>query len=70
VAGSGYRSGESVAFTIDSASLGSAIAGTDGTVSLTAVIPSSVASTNATITGVGAGSGYTSTASVHVGKTQ
>jgi hypothetical protein len=68
VTGQGYRSGESVAFTIGSTSLGSAIAGTSGAVSFRAAIPSAEPPGPATISGVGAGSGYTSTGQVLVTK--
>jgi hypothetical protein len=64
--GSGYRNGESVAFTIGSVALGSAIAGTDGTVTLTAPIPGDQAFGPATVTAVGAGSGYTETVGLDV----
>jgi hypothetical protein len=68
VTGTGYRDGESVAFSIGSVSLGSVIASTSGTVSFQTTIPSDQAAGLATISGVGAGSGYTSKASVHVAK--
>jgi hypothetical protein len=68
VTGSGYRNGESVAFSIGSASLGSAIASPSGTVSFQAAIPPGQAAGPATISGVGAGSKYTSRASVSVAK--
>ncbi|WP_328916672.1 MULTISPECIES: Ig-like domain repeat protein [unclassified Streptomyces] len=66
VGGSGYRSGESVAFTFGSVSLGSAIASGDGTVSFQAVLPADAAYGDHTITAVGAGSGRTGTADVDV----
>ncbi|MFD3453085.1 Ig-like domain repeat protein [Streptomyces sp. NPDC058691] len=66
VGGSGYRSGESVAFTLASTSLGSAVADSDGTVSYQAVLPADVAYGGTTITAVGAGSGYTETADIDV----
>jgi len=66
VTGRGYRDGESVAFSLGSVSLGGAIAGASGTVSFQVTIPSGQAPGLATISGVGAGSGYTSTAKVTV----
>jgi hypothetical protein len=68
VTGHGYRNGESVAFSIGSTSLGSAIAGASGAVSFQATIPSAEAPGQVTISGVGAGSGYTSTGQVLVAK--
>jgi hypothetical protein len=68
VTGQGYRSGESVAFSIGSTSLGSAIAAASGAVSFQATIPPDETPGQATISGVGAGSGYTSTADVLVAK--
>jgi hypothetical protein len=68
VTGKGYRSGESVAFSIGSTSVGSAIAGASGAVSFRAPIPPAEAPGRATISGVGAGSGYTSTGQVSVAK--
>jgi hypothetical protein len=44
------------------------IASASGTVSFPATIPADQAAGPATISGVGAGSGYSSTASVHVAK--
>ncbi|WNI19295.1 hypothetical protein [Actinacidiphila sp. ITFR-21] len=64
--GSGYRSGENVAFTLDSVALGSAVADSRGTVLLTAVIPAAEAFGSAAVSAVGAGSGRTETATVHV----
>jgi len=66
ITGHGYRVGESVAVTIGSSPVGSAIAGSTGAVSLNAVIPTDAASTRVTIIAVGAGSGYSSTTSVKV----
>jgi trimeric autotransporter adhesin len=66
VTGTGFRAGESVAFSLGSAATGSAIAGADGTVSFPVTIPAGQAAGPVTISGVGAGSGYTSTASVLV----
>lgn len=61
--GSGFRSGESVAFTDGSTSpttaVGSAIAGPDGNVSLDLVLPADAALGLRTVTAVGAGSGRT-----------
>jgi hypothetical protein len=68
VTGKGYRDGESVAFSIGSVPLGNAIASASGTVSFQATIPPAQAAGPATISGTGAGSGYTSTVSVHVAK--
>jgi hypothetical protein len=68
VTGQGYRSGESVAFSIGPTSLGSAIAAASGAVSFQATIPPDETSGQATISGVGAGSGYTSTARILVAK--
>lgn len=64
--GAGYRDGESVAFGIGSTVLGSAIAGPDGTVSFPAVIPADQPFGAATISAVGAGSGFTETADIDV----
>jgi hypothetical protein len=66
VSGSGYRGGESVAFTVDSAVLGSAVADSAGRVRLQAAIPAGQSFGGAVISAVGAGSGYTATADVHV----
>ena len=66
VSGSGYRAGESVAFTLDSAVLGSATADGTGRVRFQAAIPAGLPFGAAVLTAVGAGSGYTSTAEVHV----
>lgn len=55
----GYRAGESVAFTLAGADLGTAIAGADGTVALTAAVPTDVIG-RAAVTAVGAGTGRTS----------
>jgi hypothetical protein len=64
--GSGFRDGESVAFSLGGTPLGSALAGTDGTVSLPAVIPVDQATGPATVTAVGAGSGFTETVGLTV----
>jgi hypothetical protein len=66
LAGSGYRNGESVAFSLGTTSLGSAIAGADGTVSFAATIPADQAYGAATVSAVGAGSGYTESVSLDV----
>ncbi|MDX3850288.1 Ig-like domain-containing protein [Streptomyces sp. AK02-01A] len=66
VGGSGYRDGESVAFTLGSAVLGSAVATSDGTVSFQAALPADQSYGSATISAVGAGSGFTSTGVVEV----
>ncbi|MFI5758633.1 Ig-like domain repeat protein [Streptomyces sp. NPDC051569] len=66
VGGSGYRDGESVAFTLGSAVLGSAVAASDGTVSFQAAVPAEQPYGTATLSATGAGSGYTGTAGVEV----
>ncbi|MFD5029478.1 Ig-like domain repeat protein [Streptomyces sp. NPDC058405] len=66
VGGSGYRDGESVAFTLGSTALGSAVAGSDGTVSFQAVVPADQPYGSVALSAVGAGSGYTSTAGIDV----
>jgi hypothetical protein len=66
VTGQGYRTGESVGFSLGAESLGSAIAGPLGAVSFQAVIPAAGTPGPAAISGVGAGSGYTSTGRVVV----
>ena len=68
ISGSGYRSGESVAFTLAGTALGSALAGGDGKVSLTVTIPAGQADGKAAVTAVGAGSGHSDTATVVVGR--
>lgn len=62
VAGSGYRAGESVAFSLGGTTLGSALADSDGNVAAVLTIPADTAKGKATLSAVGAGSGYTSTA--------
>jgi hypothetical protein len=64
--GSGYRNGESVAFTIGGEAIGSAVAGPSGTVSFTGPLPADVAYGSATITGTGFGSGYVENIGVDV----
>ncbi|MFF3753503.1 Ig-like domain repeat protein [Streptomyces sp. NPDC002018] len=66
VTGAGYRDGESVAFTLGSAVLGSAVAASDGTVSFQGAVPADQPYGSATVGAVGAGSGYTATAGVEV----
>lgn len=66
VQGSSFRNGESVAFTLGSTELGSALAGRDGTVSFRAVIPANQVTGSAGLTAVGAGSGFIETASIRV----
>jgi hypothetical protein len=66
VTGTGYRDGESVAFTLGSLPLGSAVADTHGTVRLTVAVPVEQPVGGAVISALGAGSGRTSTATVHV----
>jgi trimeric autotransporter adhesin len=68
--GKGYRADESVAFSVGTTLIGSAIAGDNGKVSFTGDIPASAAGTTATVSGIGAGSGYTSSTSIKVGKVQ
>ena len=64
--GHGYRSGESVTFTLGSTPIGSAIANSDGDVALTAQVPSGTPGGKDVFTAVGAGSGFTSTITVNV----
>jgi trimeric autotransporter adhesin len=64
--GHGYRNGESVAFTLGTTALGSAIADSSGNVSFAAQIPVSQVGGVSTFSAVGAGSGFTSTAKVDV----
>ena len=66
VGGTGYRNGESVSFAVGSTALGAAIAQADGTVSFTGTVPTGTPLGSATLTGVGAGSAYTSTVPVRV----
>jgi hypothetical protein len=60
----GYRAGESVEFRLSSTPLGRALADGNGTVSFGAPIPSTTPDGTAPLTAVGAGSGYTTTATV------
>ena len=64
--GHGYRSGESVAFTLGDTPIGSAIADAHGDVALAAEVPVSTPHGNDVFSGVGAGSGFTSTVTVNV----
>jgi hypothetical protein len=63
LAGSGYRSGESVNFTLDSVAVGSAIANGSGHVTLTAAVPATPAGSPGIYSAVGVGSRFTSTGS-------
>jgi hypothetical protein len=60
----GYRAGESVEFCLGSTSLGRVLADNGGTVSFTAPIPAGAPSGKASLTAVGAGSGYTTATEV------
>jgi dienelactone hydrolase len=60
VTGSGFRTGESVAFTLGSKALGSAIANSEGVVTFRLVGPAG----HATLKAVGAGSGFVETAAL------
>jgi len=64
--GHGYRSGESVAFTLGATPIGSAIADTDGDVALAAQVPAGTPTGKSAFSAVGAGSGFTSTVTVNV----
>ena len=66
VTGLGYRAGESVAFSVGSAQAGTGIASASGTVSALVTIPSGQGTGLVTISAVGAGSGFTSTARIAV----
>jgi trimeric autotransporter adhesin len=66
VTGSGYRVGESVSFTLGSASLGTTLADRSGKVSFQASIPGDQPYGKTVISGLGAGSGYSATADVKV----
>ncbi|WP_329139363.1 hypothetical protein OG552_33225 [Streptomyces sp. NBC_01476] len=66
VSASGYRSGESVAFTLGSLPLGTAVASAHGEVRFDAVIPAGQPYGATTLTAVGAGSGRTATAGLKV----
>jgi trimeric autotransporter adhesin len=58
--GHGYRNGESVAFTLGTTALGSAVADSSGDVTFVAQIPQGQAGGLTTFSGVGFGSGFTS----------
>ncbi|WP_066361903.1 hypothetical protein [Herbidospora mongoliensis] len=62
VKASGYRAGESVEFKLDATVLGRAVADATGTVTFTAAVPAGTPVGKVTISGVGAGSGYTTSA--------
>ena len=64
--GFGYRSGESVAFTLGSTPIGSAIANSDGDVALAAQVPAGTPDGKNVFSAVGTGSGFTSTVTVNV----
>ncbi|MEW2547361.1 Ig-like domain-containing protein [Streptomyces sp. NPDC047002] len=64
--GSGFRDGESVAFTLGGTLLGSALAGADGAVALAATVPAGQTPGPTAVTAVGAGSGFTERADVAV----
>jgi hypothetical protein len=64
--GSGYRSGESVTFSIGGELIGSVIADGTGTATLTGALPADLVPGSATISATGAGSGYTDTTTVSV----
>jgi hypothetical protein len=66
LAGQGYRSSESVAFTLGGIPVGSAIANASGYVALAAEVPAGTPRGKDVFSGVGAGSGYTSTVTVNV----
>ncbi|WP_061297746.1 hypothetical protein [Herbidospora cretacea] len=62
VKASGYRAGESVEFKLDATVLGRAVADATGTVTFTAAIPAGTPEGKVTLSAVGAGSGYTTSA--------
>jgi hypothetical protein len=66
VTGNGYRDGESVAFSLGGTAVGSAIADASGSVSFQLTIPAAQATGHVTVSAVGAGSGYTSSAQLTV----
>ena len=66
ITGRGYRSGESVAFTIGAAAVGSAIADSSGTATISAIVPTVAAPTRFTVSAVGAGSGFSNSATLTV----
>ncbi|WGL51428.1 Ig-like domain-containing protein [Nocardioides sp. BP30] len=59
VTGSGFRNGESVAFSLGNTALGSAVAGPDGDVATVVTIPADTAAGKVVLTALGAGSGRT-----------
>lgn len=63
---SGYRSGESVAFSLGTTDLGRAVADAAGKVVLAATLPTDAAIGENTVKAVGSGTGYTSKGSVEV----
>ena len=64
--GHGYRSGESVAFALGTTPIGSAIASSDGDITLAAQVPVGTSGGKNVFSAVGAGSGFTSTVTVNV----
>jgi trimeric autotransporter adhesin len=66
VSGTGYRAGESVAFTVAGQPASSVLASGSGTVSFQVTIPASQPKGKVTISAVGAGSGFTSSGKVVV----
>ncbi|MEN3361157.1 MAG: hypothetical protein V7637_5139 [Mycobacteriales bacterium] len=66
ITGGGYRPGESVELRLDGTVLGTALAGPDGEVSLTAVIPAGTPRGSADLTATGAGSTRTDAAEVTI----
>jgi hypothetical protein len=64
--GHGYRSGENVAFTLGSTSIGTAIANSDGDVALAAQVPAGTPGGKNVFSAVGTGSGFTSTVTFNV----
>ncbi|MFC4031722.1 hypothetical protein ACFO3J_09550 [Streptomyces polygonati] len=66
VRASGYRAGEAVTFSLDSAALGTAVADSKGTVRFSVAIPAGEPYGSAVVSALGAGSGRVSTASVRV----
>ncbi|GAA0403911.1 hypothetical protein Acor_24690 [Acrocarpospora corrugata] len=62
----GYRAGESVEFRLNSAPLGRALADAGGMVSFAATIPAGTPSEKVTLTAVGAGSAFSTTAIVRI----
>jgi trimeric autotransporter adhesin len=66
ITGHGYRSGESVAYTLGSTPIGSAIANSNGDVTLLTRVPAGTPAGKYVLSAVGAGSGFTSTVTVTV----